>query len=110
LTDAAEYYLVSIMTTRPAKTAPVSLKLGAGERERLAALATARKRTPHYLMREAVSEYLGREEMRQSFRDEAAKALQDYKETGLHVTQDQVDEWIDSLGTRRPKRHPKWHK
>jgi predicted transcriptional regulator len=98
------------MTTRPAKTAPVSLKLGAGERERLAALATARKRTPHYLMREAVSEYLGREEMRQSFRDEAAKALQDYKETGLHVTQDQVDEWIDSLGTRRPKRHPKWHK
>jgi len=88
----------------------VSLKLGAGERERLAALATARKRTPHYLMREAVSEYLGREEMRQSFRDEAAKALQDYKETGLHVTQDQVDEWIDSLGTRRPKRHPKWHK
>ena len=110
MTDVTEYYLVIMMTVRAAKTAPVSLKLGAAERERLAALATARKRTPHYLMREAVSEYLGREEMRQSFRDEAAKALQDYKETGLHVTQDQVDEWIDSLGTRRPKRHPKWHK
>jgi predicted transcriptional regulator len=88
----------------------VSLKLATSERDRLTALAAARKRTPHYLMREAVSEYLGREEMRQSFRDEAARAWQDYKETGLHVTQDEVDIWIDSLGTRRPKRRPKWHK
>ena len=98
------------MTTQPSKMAPVSLKLAPGERDRLAALAAARKRTPHYLMREAVSEYLGREEMRQSFRDEAARAWQDYKETGLHVTQDEVDTWIDSLGTRKPKRRPKWHK
>ena len=98
------------MTSRASKSTPVSLKLAPGERERLAALAGARKRTPHYLMREAVSEYLGREEMRQSFRDEAARAWQDYKETGLHVTQDEVDAWIDSLGTRTPKRRPKWHK
>jgi len=98
------------MTSRASKSTPVSLKLAPGERERLAALAGARKRTPHYLMREAVSEYLGREEMRQSFRDEAARAWQDYKETGLHVTQDEVDAWIDSLGTRTPRRRPKWHK
>ena len=97
------------MTTRP-KSAPVSLKLAPAERERLAALASARKRTPHYLMREAVSEYLGREEMRQSFRDEAARAWQDYRETGLHVTQGEVDTWVDSLGARKPKRRPKWHK
>ena len=97
------------MTTRP-KSAPVSLKLAPAERERLAALASARKRTPHYLMREAVSEYLDREEMRQSFRDEAARAWQDYRETGLHVTQDEVDTWLESLGTRKPKRRPKWHK
>jgi predicted transcriptional regulator len=98
------------MTTRPSKTVPVSLKLAPGERERLAALAAARKRTSHYLMREAVSEYLGREEARQSFRDEAARAWQDYKDTGLHVTQDEVDTWVESLGTRKPKRRPKWHK
>ena len=99
-----------MVTTRPPKTAPVSLKLAPGERDRLAALAVARKRTPHYLMREAVSEYLGREEARQSFRDEAARALQDYKDTGLHVTQEEVDAWVDSLGTRKPKQRPKWHK
>jgi predicted transcriptional regulator len=100
------------MTTKrtlPA-TAPVSLKLDAGERARLAALATTRKRSSHYLMREAVREYLTREEARQSFRDEAAEAWRDYEESGRHATQAEVDGWIDSLGTRKPKRAPKWRK
>lgn len=98
------------MTTRPQKIVPVSVKLPTADRDRLAALATARKRTSHYLMREAVSEYLGREEARQSFREEAARAWQDYKETGLHLSQEDVDAWIDSLGTLEPKRRPKWRK
>jgi predicted transcriptional regulator len=98
------------MPTRLQKTVPVSIKLPTAERERLAALATARKRTPHYLMREAVSEYLSREDARQSFREEAARAWQDYKETGLHLAQEDVDAWIDSLGTPKPKRRPKWRK
>jgi predicted transcriptional regulator len=99
------------MATKPDRgPAPVSLKLDPGERERLAALATARKRTPHYLMREAVREYLGREEARQSFRQEAADAWQDYQQTGLHVTQAEVDSWVDSLGTGKPKPPPKWHR
>ena len=37
--------------------APVSLKLDNSERQRLPALAVARKRSSHYLMREAVREY-----------------------------------------------------
>jgi predicted transcriptional regulator len=61
-------------------------------------------------MRGAMSAYLGREEARQSFRDEAERAWPDYRESGLHVTQDEVDTWVESLGTRKPKRRPKWHK
>jgi predicted transcriptional regulator len=100
------------MTTKrtPPAIAPVSLKLDAGERARLAALGTTRKRSSHYLMREAVREYLTREEARQSFRDEAAEAWRDYEESGRHATQAEVDGWIDSLGTRKPKRAPKWRK
>jgi len=94
---------------RPA-TSPVSLKLDEEERSRLSTLAIARKRSAHYLMREAVREYLTREEARQSFRDEAAKAWRDYEKTGLHATQAEVDAWVDSLGTRRSRRPPKWHK
>lgn len=100
------------MPTKPAQPAagPVSIKLDADERARLSALATARKRSSHYLMREAVREYLTREEARESFRQEAEKAWSDYRENGLHATQAEVDAWIESLGTRKPKRPPKWHK
>ena len=99
------------MTTkpRPAAASPVSVKLDADERTRLSALAAARKRSSHYLMREAVREYLTREELRQDFADEAEKALADYEQTGLHVTHAEMGAWAKSLGTRRPKRFPKWH-
>ncbi|MFI4999562.1 MAG: CopG family ribbon-helix-helix protein [Reyranellales bacterium] len=97
-------------TKRPSLPSPVSLKLDAEERTRLGALATARRRSSHYLMREAVREYLTREEARQSFREEASDAWRDYKESGLHATQAEVDTWIDSLGTRKPKRAPKCHR
>ena len=89
---------------------PVSLKLDINERDRLAALATARRRSPHYLMREAVSEYLTREEARQSFRDEADKAWLDYERTGLHATQAELEAWAKSQGTRKPRHAPKCHR
>lgn len=94
----------------PKATSPVSIKLAEDERSRLFSLAAARKRSQHYLMREAVREYLTREEARQSFRDEADEAWLDYERTGLHVTQAEVDAWAHSLGSRKPKRMPKWHR
>jgi predicted transcriptional regulator len=100
------------MTTKPRRPAasPVSVKLDPEERTRLSALAAARKRSSHYLMREAVREYLTREELRQDFADEAERARIDYEKTGLHVTLDEVDAWVRSLGSRKPQRFPKWHK
>jgi predicted transcriptional regulator len=88
----------------------MSVKLAEDERSRLSALATARKRSSHYLMREAVREYLTREEARQSFRDEADQAWLDYERTGLHATQAEMEAWAETLGTRKPRRAPKWHK
>ena len=73
----------------------MSLKLDDEERSRLATLAAARKRSSHYLMREAVREYLTREEARKSFRDEADKALRDYEANGLHATQAEIDAWVE---------------
>jgi len=88
------------MTTKRSPSTPVSLKLDDEDRSRLSALATARKRSSHHLTRE---------EARQSFRDEADKAWCDHEVNGLHATQVEIDAWVDSLGTRRPKRAPKWH-
>lgn len=100
------------MTTKrsPGASSPVSVKLADQDRARLSALATARKRSSHYLMREAVREYLTREEARQSFREEADEAWLDYERTGLHVTQAEVDTWARSLGTAKAKRMPTWRK
>jgi predicted transcriptional regulator len=97
------------MTTKRDRV-PVSLKLDASEKERLGALAASRKRSSHYLMREAVREYLTREEARESFRKDSAEALRHYRKTGLHTTLAELDEWIDSLGTSKPKPPPKCHK
>ncbi|MFO1159820.1 MAG: ribbon-helix-helix protein, CopG family [Reyranellaceae bacterium] len=101
------------MTTKRAPSSPpspVSIKLADDERARLASLASARKRSSHYLMREAIQQYLTREEARQSFRDEADEARRDYEKAGLHVTHAEVKARVNSLGTSRPKRAPKWHK
>lgn len=99
---------------------PVSIKLSEDERSRLSVLSAARQRSSHYLMREAVREYLSREEARQAFVDEAEKAWLDYEQTGLHVTHAEMDAWAKSLGMRPlgtrplgprpPRRFPKWHK
>jgi len=101
---------MTMKRTASTSSAPVSVKLADDERARLASLALARKRSSHYLMREAIQQYLTREEARQSFREESDEAWRDYQGTGLHATQAEVDSWVDSLGTRRPKRAPKWHR
>ena len=88
----------------------VSIKLDPAEQERLRALAEARKRAPHYLMREAIRQYLDREEARESFKQEALAAWNEYQETGLHLTGHEVADWVDSWGSAKRAKNPKWHK
>ena len=55
-------------------TKVVSIKLDEAAQERLASLAGMRNRSSHFLMREAISEYLEREEKRAAFIKEAESA------------------------------------
>lgn len=80
-------------------TQSISLKLDKADIERLRTLAGARNRTPHYLMREAVREYLRREEARSAFLAEAVEAWRDYRETRVHATLEEVDGWLSAWGT-----------
>jgi predicted transcriptional regulator len=88
----------------------VSLKLDANERGRIAALASAKKRTPHYLMKEAILEYVRREEARQNFIAAAEASFEHYKETGLHVTLDEFGGWVDAVQTAPDTALPPCHK
>jgi predicted transcriptional regulator len=53
--------------------------------------ADARNRTPHWLMREAIREYVDREEKGGSVR---ARSVDDYRAHGAHVTQAEADAWL----------------
>ncbi len=74
-----------------------SLKLDAETKARLQRLADARRRSAHWLMREAVEQYLEREERRERLRQDALVAWAEYQATGRHVTAEEADAWLALL-------------
>ena len=76
---------------------PVAIKIDEDIKVRLKRLADARQRTSHWLMREAIAQYVDREEKREAFRRDTLKAWEDFRENGLHVTADEADAWMDQL-------------
>lgn len=91
-------------------TRPVAIKLDQDTRERVKRLAEARQRTPHWLMREAISQYVAREEKREAFRQDAINAWNEYQQNGLHATGDEVVAWLDTWGEENEKAAPICHK
>ena len=79
------------------RTGSVTIKLDDADRDRIASLATAKKRTPHYLMKEAILDYVKKEEARQNFIAAAESSFEHYKETGLHITLDEFSHWVDEV-------------
>ena len=75
----------------------VTIKLDAVDRDRIATLAQAKKRTPHYLMKEAILDYVKKEEARHHFIAAAESSFVHYKETGLHVSLDEFSAWVDQV-------------
>ena len=55
----------AIATEKPRSPSTVTVKLDPSGRERIASLAAPKKRTPHYLMKAAILEYIKREEAQQ---------------------------------------------
>jgi len=76
-----------------------SIKLEDDMKARVRHLAEARKRTPHWIMREAIAQYVEREEKREALRRETLDAWQEFRETGRHATAAEVDRWLESWGT-----------
>jgi predicted transcriptional regulator len=74
-----------------------SLKLDSELKQRVQQLASARRRSAHWIMREAVEQYVSREEKREHFRQDALTAWNDYQATGLHATAEEADAWLAKL-------------
>ena len=60
-------------------------------------------------MKEAIEQYVDREEKRQSFRDDAQKAWDDYQATGLHLTAEEADAWLRKLAEGDDAEPPTCH-
>lgn len=78
---------------------PTSLKLDDELKGRVQQLAEIRRRSPHWIMREAIAQYVEREEKRDALRQETLNAWDEFQATGLHVTGDEVENWLSTWGT-----------
>lgn len=86
-----------------------SLKLDPGTKARVQRLAKAQRRTAHWIMREAVEQYVEREEARERLRQDALAAWNDYQATGQHVTAQEADAWLAKLEAGEDADAPECH-
>lgn len=76
-----------------------SVKLEEELKIRVQRLADLRQRSAHWLMREAIRQYVEREEARESFKQEALASWTAYRETGRHLTGQEVRAWLNTWGS-----------
>lgn len=74
-----------------------SIKLATELKERVRALADKCQRKPHWIMHEAIRQYVEREEQRQAAWQDAMQAWENYRATGLHATEADMEHWLDNL-------------
>jgi predicted transcriptional regulator len=86
-----------------------SLKLDPKTKARLQKLAQARRRSSHWLMREAVEQYVEREERREQVRRDALAAWSEYQATGRHVSRKEADAWLRRLEAGEDVEPPEPH-
>ena len=88
---------------------PVAIKIDEDIKARVKRLAQARQRTPHWLMREAITQYVDREEKREAFRLDSQRAWEDFRANGLHVSADEADAWMAELEQGNDIEPPECH-
>ncbi len=86
-----------------------SLKINDTLKSRVHHLASQRRRSPHWIMLEAIRQYVEREEARESFKQEALASWTTYQETGRHLTGQEVRAWLSTWGTDDDRVVPECH-
>ncbi len=86
-----------------------TIKIDESIKQRVKALAESRHRTPHWLMQEAIREYVEREEKREALRQDARRSWEEYQATGLHLTLEEADEWLAQLADGKDTEPPECH-
>jgi predicted transcriptional regulator len=101
-----------MQTEIPKKTPSknMTVKLEDSERERIKSLSVVLKRSPHYIMREAIRNYLDEEEAEQRFIAVAKQSLEEFKKTGEHITLEEFSGWVKAKKNNPNAAMPLCHK
>lgn len=86
-----------------------SIKIDDDLKDRIQQLADLRQRSAHWIMREAIAQYVQREEARESFKREALASWAAYHETGRHLSGQEVRAWLNTWGTETETGLPDCH-
>ena len=86
-----------------------SVKLDDELKSRIQHLAETRNRSAHWIMCEAIRNYVEREEARESFKQEALSSWEAYQETGQHLTGQEARDWLNNWGTDKETEIPECH-
>jgi len=93
----------------PPSAVPSSVKLPHALRERVKNLAEVRNQSAHAVMVQAIERYVEREEKREALRQEARAAHEHFMLTGLHLTGEEADAWMDKLADGQDVEPPACH-
>lgn len=86
-----------------------SVKLDNQLKSRIQHLADARHRSAHWIMCQAIRDYVEREEAKENFKQEAIASWKAYQETGRHLTGKETQDWLNSWGTDNEIKNPSCH-
>ncbi|RKZ97204.1 MAG: CopG family transcriptional regulator [Gammaproteobacteria bacterium] len=87
-----------------------SIKIDAETKQYIQTIADRKHRSPHWVMLEAIRDYIKRDEVKEQFTQEALASWKSYKETGQHLTGQEVQDWLNNWGTDNETEAPKCHK
>lgn len=87
----------------------MSVKIDEDLKHRVQSLAEQRRRSAHWIMREAIREYVEREEKLQALRQDALSAWAAYQADGLNVTSSEADAWLARLEAGEDVEPPPCH-
>ncbi len=90
-------------------TSAISVKLDDNLKSRVKQLAQRQQRSAHRIMREAIRDYVVKEEAKEKFAQEALASWSSYKQTGKYLTGDEVREWLQTWGTDNETEIPECH-
>jgi predicted transcriptional regulator len=87
----------------------MTIKIDDDLKIRVLNLAETKNRSAQWIICEALRDYVEREEKQERFHQEATESWNEFQETGLHVTWEELSAWLETVGTDAETEPPECH-